>query len=107
MVCGLLFRRAWQRKKGDALARAWWAWAAARRPRRLLLDKKCDVPNGCAEASNGVPSYLLAFALCSSMELRPPDWNYPVGLSRCYFTSAAVPVQLVWASFVARSWFCS
>jgi len=53
MVCGLLFYRAWQRKKGDALARAWWAWATARRPRRLLLNKKCDVTNGCAEASNG------------------------------------------------------
>jgi len=71
MVCGLLFYRAWQRKKGDALARAWWAWATARRPRRLLLDKKCDVPNGCAEARNGVLRYLLAFAQCSSMKLRP------------------------------------
>jgi len=64
MVCGLLFYRAWQRKKGDALARAWWAWATARRPRRLLLDKKCDVPNWCAEASYGVLSYLLGL-LCA------------------------------------------
>jgi hypothetical protein len=57
---------------------------------------RCDMPNGCAEASNGVLGWL-SVLWSSDPGLELPSRVLP----------GAVPVQLVWASFVARSWFCS
>lgn len=98
-----LIHRTWQREKGrHALAWAWRPRATARWPRELLLGAR-----NATCRMRVLISYLLAFAAVLFYGAPTPDWNYLVGPSRCYSTSAAVPVQLVRASFVARSWFCS
>lgn len=113
MACGLLVSQGVVEEEGGCLGVAVEAVgrhvvaeeATTRREMR-------DVPNGCAEASNGasngVLSYLLVSALlCFFYGAPTPDRNYPVGPFRCYFLLLWLCVssgQVLWLArgFVAR-----